>query len=348
MRVNPMKHLAMLILALAPAADTLTAQAPADSIAAWTQALRDGSAGQRSHAASMLAAQDPGSLPPATRQVIVAELRRVNDARLNRRPLQGLAELDGETMVEYYLDLAVPAAHFGDPEARLATVHSVGVSRGHQRRAARLGDAAVPVLADMIAKGYQAQDALEAMGLAWFWADSTGATLSDPSRRQILEAFTNALGSGDFGIRLGLADALDLSREPAFLPLAEELLRRETERRRQVRVPTVRPGLETRTLPTLRTAVAQLRPDELAQGTLQLVEIVCEGATHGARRGTCEALQHDLATARQLLERDSADPARNVLEAAANRADHALSTGVLTPEEHALIAGGIRTIIARL
>lgn len=319
------------------------AQAPADSIAVWTQQLQSGTLPDRVHGMGRLAGLNPRTLPAATQQAIVAELSRINEALENNVPVQGATALGSEGFGEYYLDLARTARGLGTPEANRALILSVGVSLGMARRAARLGDGAIPSLAHMIDQNYQPDGALETLGLAWFWADSTGAPLSDASRLVIMhELFAASHNpSPDFGA--GVGAALRWIGDPAFLPLAQAITDRA-----QASGNVFLGYYRRETLPALTAALNKVGPLAAAERTRRVLGLLCSGTVSGPRQGACESLGNELDAAIKHLRAGSTRPAANVLEAVAHRAEDALAIGALTQDEATLIAGGARQVIARL
>ncbi len=319
------------------------AQAPAESIAVWTQRLQSGTLADRVYGVGRLAGVNPRFLPAATGQAIVAELNRINEALENNVPVDGATALGAEGFGEYYLDLARTARSLGTPEANRALILSVGVSLGIARRAARQGDAAIPSLSHMLDQHYEPAGALETLGLAWFWADSTGAPLSDASRvvivRQLFAASHNP--SPDFSA--GLGAALRWIGDPAFLPLAQAITDRA-----QASGNVFLGYYTTKTLPALAAALTKLGPLASAVRTRRVLGLLCSGTVSGPRQGTCESLQNELDAAIAHLRAGRSRPAANLLEAVAHRADDALAIGALTQDEATLIAGGARQVIAQL
>jgi hypothetical protein len=316
-------------------------EAQGDSVAVWVEVMKSGALDDRVAAAGKLAAQEPASLPPAAREAVVAELRRLNDALLGRRPIEGLDELDPESFGEYYLDLATMAARFESPEADRALILSVGVSRGVQRRVARLGDGAVPVLAEMVARDYQAADALQAMALAWFWADSTGAPLSERSRAMILDALVAATRSPSYSLRRGAATALALSGDPALLPLVDTFRSAASQTGERLIVA----ALDAEAAPRLEAAAASLGARAVATRSLRILRLICR-QTAGAKEPACTRLAERFSTAVAALEAGRAEEAARALEDVARVAEAA--AGAFTEEERALILGGARLVIGRL
>jgi len=328
---------------LAGAPSSGAAQAPAESIAVWTQQLQTATLADRLYGMGRLAGQRPQSLPAATQQAIVAELSRINDALENNVPIDGATELGPEGFGEYYLDLARTARSLGTPEANRALILSVGVSLGIQRRVARLGDAAIPSLAHMIDQRYEPQGALETLGLAWFWADSTSAPLSNASRLVIVRELFAASHNPDPDFSAGIGAALRWIGDPAFLPLAQAITDQA-----QASGNVFLGYYKIETLPALTAALTRLGPLASTVRTRRLLGVLCSGTVSGPRQGACESLANELDAAIAHLQAGRTRPAANVLEAVAHRADDAVAIGALTQDEATLIAGGARQVIARL
>lgn len=319
------------------------AQAPGDSVAAWTAALQSGTLPQRIAAMSSLAPLG-AQLPAGTQVAVLAELERVSQAMLSGAPIPGAADAGSEAFGEYYVNLAATAGTFRTPTADRALVPAVGVSAGIQRRVARLGDEGIPQLAAMIVADYQPADALETMGLAWFWADSTGAPLSDQSRRTILSTLF-AAASGSPELKSGLDGALRNMNDGALLPFATEIVRRALAANDM----DIDVGyLNTRVIPALRTAASGVSTTDLARRTRRLVVSLCAGVTSGPRQGACQSLTNQLDNAINQLASGQNGPARNVVQALIARADHARSDGAITDLEYSLIVGDAQLILARL
>lgn len=326
---------------LAMLVSPVAAQVPAESLAAWTNTLRTESLARRMEVVSKLVHLDPGALQADTRDAAVAELTRFNRAFFEGHLIEGGEGLDGEALGEYTIQLTSLVAGFRTPEADRALILGVAVSGGVQRRVARLGDEAIPTLARMIERGYEAGAALETLGLAWFLADSTAAALSHESRQMVVRQFLGASGNADLWI--GLAAALADARDPAFLPLARVVERRAREAREIGGA-----YLQLTTIPSLEAALTRLTPVQALGRTRRSLEAFCADAASGARRGACEALRHELDAAVGHLEAERRGPARNLLEAVARRADAALASGALTTEEHTLVADGALQVIRLL
>jgi hypothetical protein len=344
MSTYSVKLLATSFVVCAISACSTRAQVPADSAAAWAELLKSGTLVERVEAAGKLAAEDPVSLPASAQEAVVAELDRINEALLYDSPIEGLDELDSEGFGEYYLDLATMAYHFGNPEADRALIRSVGVSRGIQRRAARLGDEAIPVLAEMIERDYEAAGALEAMGLAWFWADSTGAPLSDVSRRRILEHITGATRSDRYSLRRAASTTLELTGDPGFVGYAEHF--RESALAAGDRL--IAADLESDAIPALEAAADALEPDELAARSQRLLRLICETAAAGPKAEACLSLEERFDDALDSLRAGRVAGAREALRSIVERAGESAAAGTLSADEEALIVGGARWAIRRI
>lgn len=132
------------MLVLAPS--LVSAQAPADSIAAWTSRLQTGTLAERLVAAEELAGQPDASLPEATRSAILDAFNRLNRELRSGNGVVGIEELGPEDLGEYYTALATMVYSFDTPAGNRALAASAGGSSGLQRRAAKLGDEVVPIL----------------------------------------------------------------------------------------------------------------------------------------------------------------------------------------------------------
>ncbi|MFW6202528.1 MAG: hypothetical protein ACOC8B_08110 [Gemmatimonadota bacterium] len=316
-----------------------------DSIAAWTATLRFGTLPDRIAAAGKIGLHpDPTSLPADTRRALIDELARIGQALLYGRTVPGEEGVDAESMGEYFLDLSTTTAHFAAREARLALVYAVAVSRGVQRRVARLGDDAVPPLLEMRRRGFSAGAALETLGLVWLRSDRTGAPLAFESRASILRTLLAGVADDDFGTRTGAVTALGLTRDPAFLPLAvhREAIERRTGRTYIANV------LADDVIPVLEAAAAGLTAMESLAGTVRMLRLICDDAEPGARHGACTAIDNRFDAAIEHLRSGRTDAARNVLESAIRHADSALDVGAFSSDEHALIAGGVRLTLNRI
>lgn len=335
---------ALALATLALSARPVSAQTDPDSIAAWTARLRTGSLVQRVEAAGKIAAQEPSSLSAPTRDALVSELKRVNRMLLASGTVPGAVELGDETFAEYYLDLVIPVAHFRTPDAVQALVHSVGVGGGIQRRVARHGDAVVPQLAEMIDRSYQEGDALETLALAWFWADSTGASLSASSRATITRALSAAPRSSSYSLRRAAASGLALTGDPAFLSLARLFAQDAAAAGDRL----IAAALQRDAIPPLARAAAETSPTELAARVRRNLSAICHRVVRGPRSVACQSLQDHFSAAQQHLRAGQIEAARSAFDAVVRHADKARASGALSAEEHALIAGGAELVLRRM
>ncbi|HEX5436129.1 MAG TPA: carbohydrate-binding protein [Gemmatimonadaceae bacterium] len=327
------------LAALALGGSSLPAQTPADSIAAWTATVESGTLVQKVAAAASLAQVPLSELPPATRSALTAELERVNNALLNDQPIEGATDLGSEDFGEYYLDLATTVAQFNTAEANRAMILSAGVSLGTERRAAELGDEAVPVLADMIDHHYEADGALETLGLAWFWSDSTGGSLSDASRLTIIRRLAEGTHSDSFDIRLGTESALAWIRDPAFLPLAGAF-----EAATVGPAPIVARLVRIEAIPALDSAAAPLTRVQRLVKTGRILHLLCGAPDHAPPSATCAALTAQLDSASDLLALNTLDEAVIHLNRLAASVGTAVSAGELTADDSIFIAGGAHEV----
>lgn len=332
----------LLVAALAAVSGALapsSAQTPGDTVRAWTEALRSGTLVERITAAGKLARRDDvAGLPLETRSALIAELERVNRALLDERPLDGQEELRGEDFGEYYMDLAAAVGRFDSREARRALIPAVAFSGRTQQRVAVMGDEAVRGLSELIDRDFETTAALETLALAWFWADSTGAPLSDLSRAAVLDHILEQIARDEN--RMGAVGALEYTGDPAFLPLAELVASRGGSLASGIAGAWVVPALQARAEGSDAL--------DLARGTERLIRLVCRDAPSGSRSDACAPIARDHALAVERLRAGRTDPLAGILDRVIRRADDALRAGTLSPEEHALIAGGARQVLDKL
>lgn len=324
------------------AAASVTAQAPPDSIDAWIERLQTGSLAERMRATDRLAALDPGTLPPAAAEALIAELRRIHRHWLDGTPIRGEEEFGGEGVAEHHANLVHAVRALESPEGDRALVPAVGTSAAVADRVAGLGDAAVPELVRMIERSFDRAGALRTLGRMWSMADADEIRLSSDSRRIIVTRIFAALASDSAAARFGVAGALGATRDPAFLPLASRLEARADS------AGDVVLGSARRARRTLEADAAARSPAYLTRGSYRLLGLLCADVLSGARRGACQAILNELAAAVRHLVAGRSGPARNVLMAVIRRADRALDEGALTVDEHAIVVGGARTVLDRL
>lgn len=323
----------------------LGAQAVADSIGRWTTAIQTGTLLSKDSALAKLSALPLQALPAETRAALVAELNRVHLGILAGGNI-GMAGEDEDLVADYYMELVVVVARFESQEAALALAPAVSVSIGVARRVARYGDAAVAALLPLYARRYNEDTVMETLGLVWFWADSTGAPLSDRSRTQIVAVLTAAVSSGVHRDLLGLQGALAAIHDPAFLPLANKtdqvaatfgILGRST-------VVT----MEDDVIPKLTALAASRSPSSLATGLARIVTAVCGNDAAGRRQGACQSIANDVAAAMNHLAKGQTTPARNGFESVGKKIDNAYAGGAFSDAEHALLAGNVAMLLQRL
>lgn len=336
-----------LLAFLSVGTETLAAQTSADSIARWTQSLQSGSDSAKIEAldrlAGMLARMPAQQWPRATQAALLAELNRLHTALLSGVSVTpGTAEDHGE----YYMTLAGVVAALRTREAALALVPAVEMGTGIQQRVARYGgDAVVAPLVALVAKRHSVADALETLGLVWFWADSTGSALSDASRGLIISTLATAAASGEDSQILGATAALDRMKNPSLLPLAGV-----------VRSATVAQGglgnfarsdLDGKIIPALSVAQAARSNLGLLEGLARMVAVICASPSTGQRHGTCQSTTNEVATALEQLNAGRNGPARNMLNAIADRLLRAKGSGDFTGTEYALLTGDLAALLAR-
>lgn len=321
------------------------AQALPDSIARWTRVMQVGTLLARDSALTRLAVLPQETLPAETRRVLVAELNRVHQATLSGAAYGAPGEAVG-LIADYYMDLVAVVARFGTQEARLALAPAVAVSVGISQQVAQLGDTGVAVLMPLLRRRYNEQDVLETLGLAWFWADSTGSPLSDRSRAQIVAALTAAGFSGLHTDLLGIQGALRAIHDPSFLPLAQSV--HDLAAARGVIGRSTVVTMEDEVIPSLTALAASRSLASLSSGFARLVAAVCGNAAAGRRKGACQSITNDVAAASDHLAKGQTTPARNVFNSVAKKIDSAYADGAFSDAEHALLAGNVAMLLQRL
>lgn len=328
---------------------TATAQASADSVTAWTRTMQVGpTLAARDAALAKLASLSAARLPAETRRVLVAELNRVHLALKAGTAIGAVGE-DEEGFSDYYTTLVLVVAAIETPEAALSLVPAVAVSGGVARQVAQRGDTAVALLAQQLLHAVQPDEhaaLLESLGLAWFWADSTGSPLSDRSRAQIVAALSSAALSTTYADMVGMEVALRAIRDPGFLPLAQRV--REFALTQGVRGRGTVVSIEDDVIPPLTTLAASRSPSSLAQGLARLVTAVCGNDATGRRNGACQSLTNDVAAASNHLANGRTTPARNGFESVSKKIDRAYAEGAFSDAEHALLAGNVAIVLQRL
>jgi hypothetical protein len=314
------------------------------SIPTLVTQLQNGPVSQRNDAAARLRAIGPQSLPAAAQAALITELNRINSLLLLGQPVPNADAADPESVGEYYLELVSAVAAIRTSAAYQALIPAVGVSGGVARRVARLGDAAVPALADLIRRGYESDRAIATLGLVWLWSDSTGSPLSDASRAIIVSTFTSAATSGDWHLRLGLSDALRLAKDPTFTPLARHLASIPSS---DINSQIVAQGVAAVTIPTLTSAGTSYSPATLATGLLRATQAICNKSPAAATSAACMLLLRQTSVAVLLVGQQS-PLARNRLQGVINGATQAYTSGVITQIESTIITGAAQQLIGRL
>ncbi|MHB1311829.1 MAG: hypothetical protein ACYC3L_07405 [Gemmatimonadaceae bacterium] len=335
--------LSVALILLAPV--RADAQVAADSVGRWTRAIQTGTLAARDSALTRLAALPAGALPSETRRILVAELNRVHQAILSGGAI-GVPGEDEELVGDYYMELVGVVSGFGTKEAALALAPAVTVSGGVARRVARYGDAAVTVLMPLLERRYNEDDVLAALGLVWFWADSTGSPLSDRSRAQIIAALTAAAGSGVHRDMLGLQGALEEIHDPAFLPFARQV--RDFAATRGVLGRSTVATMEDDVIPHLTALASSRSPASLANGLARMVTAVCATDAPGRRHGACESIANGVGAASNHVANGRVTPARNGFESVGRKIDKAYADGAFSAAEHALLGGNVAMVLQRL
>lgn len=328
---------------------TTRAQASADSVTSWTRTMQVGpTLAARDSALAKLASLPAATLPADTRRVLVAELNRVHVA-LRAGTAIGAAGEDEEPFSDYYTTLVLVVAAIETPEAALALVPAVAVSGGVARQVAQRGDTAVALLAQQLKSAVQPDEhaaLLESLGLAWFWADSTGRPLSDRSRAQIVAAFSAAALSTAYADMVGMEVALRTIRDPGFLPLAQRVHAFASTQGVRGRGTVV--SMEDDVIPPLTLLAASRSPASLATGLARMVTAVCGNDVTGRRNGACQSLANGVAAASNHLANGRTTPARNGFESVGRKIDQAYADGAFSDAEHALLAGNVAMVLQRL
>ena len=328
---------------------TVSAQATADSVAYWTRIMQVGpSLAARDEALAYLSNIPPRQLPAETQRVLIAELDRVHRALKAGTDVGAPGEIP-EAFDEYYETLVLVVGTFGTKEAALALLSAVAVSSGVSRQVAQLGDTAVALLIQQLYSATEADEHMgvfQSLGLAWFWADSTGRPLSDRSRAQITAALTTGALSGAHGDMLGVDIALEAMRDPAFLPLAQRL--HDFAATQGVLGHSTEVNTRLDRIPELAARVASRSTASLAAGLARIGTAVCGNDAAGRRQGACQSITNDIATASGHLAKGQTTPARNGFESVGRKIDDAFKAGAFSDAEHALLAGNVAMVLQRL
>ena len=310
----------------------------------WTSALQSGTDAEKTAAVDGLSRLPAQTLPRGTVLALLSELGRVHQGLLNGTAVTILGA--EEDHGEFYLQLVLTIAELRTPEAALALVPAIAVSGSVERRVARYGgDAVVAPLIALVERRYSDDDALETLGLLWFWADSTGSALSDGSRSMILSTLGAAAMTGAHRQMLGVLGALREMRLPSLLAMAQ-VLRTVAVAQGDVGHFTVY-ELDNDVLPFLTAAAASRTDLQLVQSVSRMLAAICGLPTTGRRQGTCQSATNHVATAARHFENGRYGPARNVYGSAAAELKRAADSGDLTPAEYAMLSGDLLALLAR-
>lgn len=323
-------------------APSSSAQQAPDSISVWTQKVRTGTLTEKAVAVDALLDVPAASLTGDAGNAIVDELNRVVGAMRTGTP--GTSPDTADDHGNYFASVATLVARLDTPEAALALVPAIGISRGIQRRVARRGDLVVGPLVQAALEVPAQVDALETLGLVWFWSDSTSAPLSISSRSLMLTSWLNAAQQDSGSALLGLAGAVQLAADPSLTPLldAAALTASRAGAFGQFVLSTV-----------IQPALVTLRARQTTQSSLDLIEAtqrlhaaMCDGAADG-RRGLCESTANTLEVGARHLREGRLVPARNVLEGVLDAYRRTRDKGAISDAEYALVTGSLGALLAR-
>lgn len=320
------------------------ALAQADSISIWTNALQSGDAAAKGAAVDGLSRVSTSALPPGTQQALLVELNRVHAAYLNGTDpgMPGTSEDHGD----YYMRLVGIVTDLRSQDAALTLVPAIEVSGTVKRRVARYGgDSAVVLLVDLIGRRNHPDDALETLGLVWFWSDSTGSTLSEASRGRIVLALTGAAATGDDADMLGVSAALLYMKDPAFLALAQNL-RSVAAAHGATGAFTVQ-RLDRDVLPALTVAAAARSNAALVSAIPQLIAAACSTTSNTRRQGVCQSVANAVDNASKHFASGMLDQARQEYSTALDKLARAKDAGVISAPEYALMSGDISALLLR-
>ncbi len=320
------------------------ARAQTDSVALWTVALQSGTVAAKQLAVDGLSRIPTVSLPTLTVQALIGELNRVHQALMVGAD-PGTPDLS-EDHSDYYTSLVGIVVGLRTPAAALALVPAIEVSGAAQRRVARYGgDTVVAALANLVAKRFSPDDALETLGLVWFWSDSTGSALSDASRSTIIATLAASALTGDDEDMLGVSAALRDVKNPSFLALSQ-VLRGVAVAQGSLGLFTVH-RLDEDVLPVLTAAAATRSNAELVRAIGRMAAAACASPASGQRRGLCQSTSNQLANAATHFDLGQFGPARNVYSSVADKFASARNDGTFTAAEYALISGDLVTLLGR-
>lgn len=317
---------------------SLWGQVSTDSIARLTAIIGTGSLVERAEATWELQKVPIEALPSVTQATVIGEFERLNTLMRANQRVPGIEGLQGESFGEYYASLSEIVYAIDSPAAVRALASSAGGGVGLLQKAAEAGDDIIPLLAERIRDRFEAGDALETMGYAWFWADSTGIALSGRSRTTIMQHLVAA--TAEVPLQSAAALALENTRDPAFLDLARFLLtQNETE--------SAGYFLERFTIPALEAVAAARSDNQLAESASRALAAICSGVASGRKHGACQSLASELSSALRHLRDGRPQPGHNVLESYLKNAAGALRSGAISEQEHLVMTGAVRGLLAR-
>lgn len=326
------------------------AQATADSVPIWTRAVQVGpSLADRDEALQRLASRRRTSLPAETQRVLIAELNRVHQVMKTGGRVSD-PDSDPEDFAEYYDTLVMMVSAFETREAALALLPAIAVSSSVSSSVVKqLGDTVVSLLVQQLGSTREDDEhiaVLQTLGLAWFWADSTGGPLSDRSRVQIAAALSRGTVSGSVPEMMGVELALEAMRDPAFLPLAQKL--HDIAAHAGLLAQGVEADTRFDRIPQLTALAASRSTASLAAGLSRIVTAVCGNDAAGRRHGACQSIANDVAAASNHLANGRTTPARNGFESVGKKIDQAYADGAFSPAEHALLVGNVAMVLQRM
>ena len=282
-------------------------------------------------AASWLAEREPEEWPTGAPDRVV-EL-------LNEEAADPSRHDETELYGEYLVALVLAALALEDPRSLYGFAHlGIDVSWRAVEIVAESGSEGLTLLDDVWdERSFRRSRVLRTWGLI---LRSHTDQLTDEEvhglRRRILDGGTDPESAAEVGF-MSVVQNVPL---PELVPVVEEMAESSPSE-------FIRSGAEITLIEDLRPMREETPLDELHDGLAEWLESICFDAT-GARRGACHSLEEQLTTAGHHMEADRFDPARNVLEAFAERADQAKEEGVLSTMEHRLLADNARSLAGRL
>jgi hypothetical protein len=245
---------------------------------------------------------------------------------------------DDETYGEYVIDLTSAVLRFQDPSS-LRGMARLGIETSPDavQFVVSYGARSLPYLDEAWAYSESSQPSVIATWGAMLAARGTSA-LGPVDRERLLGKLLRAADNQPLAVARAASDASLVS----FIPVLELI--------------ALRAGDDEIVRARALAAVATLKASRGRTSALTLViqaqewlETFCaQEGTSGQRRATCESLTNQLGVARGDLERGAIQPARNVLEDIARKAESAGTSGALSLYESRIISVGARFIISKL